>query len=123
MTRLKIFHLKKKSIIVLSFIIFTLTSTLTIADVPCIGVYVGRISVNKNDVIKVVFLSHPKNTSGSYWTYLIGWKEKAKDKALSLLMFAKAAHHRVDIYTDANDHCSISEKGQRLTEVHLSTNP
>lgn len=90
----------------------------------CIGVYVGRISVNSQmGVDKIVLLANPKNTSGSYWINFSGWDREAKQEALSIILAAKAAQHRVDIYTTAEDNCSIGSPGQTLKEVHIATNP
>lgn len=102
-----------------------LSSTLvSAANVNCIGAYVGRISVNKTQGLnKIVFLSNPSNSSGSYWVYLNDWEASAKKEALSILLAAKLSMHPVDIYTTASDMCSIGSAGQTLTEIHLSTNP
>jgi len=90
----------------------------------CVGVYVGRISIHHQQGIdKVVLMSSSSDTGGSYWVYFTGWAPDAKKEALSVLMAAKASNHRVDIYTKAEDKCSIGTPGQVFNEIHLSTNP
>lgn len=90
----------------------------------CIGVYVGRISVDaQNGLDMVVFLAMPESGSGSYWVSFTGWDYDAKKQALSILLAAKAARHRVDVYTTATGSCSIGSPGQVLRKVHISTNP
>lgn len=93
------------------------------AHVNCIGAYVGRIDVSAAEGLKgVVFLSHYQNTGGSYWVGFSGWDDGAKKEALSILMAAKLARHRVDVYTTAADGCRIGYPAQTLKNVMLSTN-
>ncbi|MET1257459.1 hypothetical protein [Aliikangiella maris] len=104
--------------------LLTTSSLLRAENVNCIGVYVGRISIDKTlGLNQVVFLSNPNNSSGSYWANFSGWEASAKKEALSVLMAAKASKHRVDVYTTATDNCSIGVGGQTLTTIHLSTKP
>lgn len=90
----------------------------------CIGVYVGRISIDSQAGLdKVVFLASPEHGSGSYWVNFNGWDFDAKKQALSILLAAKASQHRVDVYTTAVGSCSIGSPSQTLKQVFLSTNP
>lgn len=104
-------------------IVIFLTSHQVIAAYDtCTGVYVGRISIHHQEGLdKVVLMSSPSDSSGSYWVYFTGWDESAKKEALSVLMSAKALKHKVDVYTSAADKCSIGTPGQVFTEIHLST--
>lgn len=113
--------MKKFPIIILMFLL----SNLSYATFDqCMGVYVGRISVNdQSGLSKVVFLERPDSASGSYWVYFTGWDAQATQSALSLLMAAKLSQHRVDVYTTAENKCNIGTGGQVLSEIDLSTNP
>ena len=89
----------------------------------CLGVYVGRISVNKDTGTNmVVLMGSPDNASGSYWVNFNGWDSEARKEALSILLSAKMSRHRVDVYTTAQDKCSIGSPGQTFNEIHISTN-
>jgi len=102
---------------------FFILSTPTYAGLnECIGVYVGRISIANQGLNKVVFIKRTSDTSGSYWVNFSGWTSEAKKEALSILIAAKAAQHRVDVYTTGVDACDIGNGGRTLKEIHLSTN-
>lgn len=111
-----------KKVLILSLM---LVSTSVFAEhVDCKGAYVGRISIDKGTGLnRVVFKSGQLNSSGSYWVYFHGWQPDAKKEVLSILMAAKASGHRVDVYTEAEDGCSIGYSGQNVKELHLSNNP
>ena len=90
----------------------------------CEGVYVGRIAIHaQRGIDKVVFLSGKSSTSGSYWVNFTNWDRDAKKEALSILLAAKASGHKVNVYTFAEDGCSIGKGAQTLSEVHMATNP
>ena len=113
--------MKVKVLITLSLIVSFNASA---AFNNCIGVYVGRIAVDRQiGTHMVVLMNKQTNKGGSYWVNFSGWDKDAKKEALSLLMAAKMSQHRVDVYTTAQDKCSIGTPGQTFKEIHLSTNP
>lgn len=90
----------------------------------CENVYVGRIWIEKGEMLKaVVFLTDPGNSSGSYWQYFTNWTADEKKAALAVLTSAKLSQHRVNVLTEAVDQCSIATGGQTMKAVFLSNNP
>lgn len=111
----------KKYLLVLSLLL--LPGTTLAAHVNCMGAYVGRINISAEKGLQnVVFIANHQNGSGSYWVAFTDWDDGAKKEALSVLMAAKLAKHRVDVYTHAADACSIGYPGQVLKNIMLSNN-
>lgn len=85
----------------------------------CQNLYVGRIAVKKGvGLDKVAFLANPDDKYGAYWVSFDGWTDSEKKYALSILSAAKAAGHRVNVYTEAADGCSITSTYQVARELH-----
>lgn len=102
--------------------IFSVTSYASTTD--CQNVYVGRIWVEKGVGLKaVVYLNHPSNTSGSYWSYFDTWTPDERKDALALLMMAKASQHRVNVVTESTGGCSLQTSSTRTKSLYLATNP
>lgn len=94
------------------------------STLDCNGVYVGRIWVEKGQGLKaVVFLNHPDDGSGSYWSYFEGWSADERKEALTLLTAAKAMRHRVDVTTEDASGCTIQSQGTVVKRLFLATNP
>jgi len=108
---------------ILLFTVLILSFQTQAAFNGCTGVYVGRISITNQGMDKVVFISSPSKTGGSYWVNFSGWEPDAKKEALSILMAAKLSQHRINLITTATDSCSIGTPSQTLKEIHLATNP
>jgi len=90
----------------------------------CLGLYVGRIWIEKGVGLKaVVYLNAADSTSGSYWSYFNGWSLEEKKEALSILMMAKAAQHRVNVVTENEDSCGLQAGGTITKPLFLATNP
>ncbi len=94
------------------------------STIDCQGLYIGRIWVEKGVGLKgVVYLNHPDNSSGSYWSYFAGWSESEKKEVLSVLMMAKAARHRVNVVTENAGGCGLQASSTITKAVYLATNP
>ena len=102
------------------FAIFSLSAHADISD--CTNLYVGAISIYKNDDTTVVFFNSPKDGSGSYALNFDNWSPEAKKKALALLTSAKISGHRITLQTEATDKCSIGTAWQTLSVIHLQNN-
>jgi hypothetical protein len=90
----------------------------------CQNLYVGRIWVEKGHGLRaVVYLNNKDDTSGSYWSYFAGWSADERKEALSLLVAAKAAGHRVNVVTEESDECGLQKGGTVTKTVFLTTNP
>jgi|GEM_PF-1782012 len=110
--------------VIIAFSLFFYSNISCAAFDECLGVYVGRISVNnQNGIDRVVLIASPGDASGSYWVNFSGWDRDAKKEAMSILLAAKASQHRVDIYTTDEDRCGIGSTGKTFSEIHISTNP
>lgn len=100
------------------------TASAHASTLDCNDVYVGRIWVEKGQGLKaVVFLNHPNDTSGSYWSYFEGWSADERKEALTLLTAAKAMRHRVHVTTEDPSGCSIQSQGTWIKRLFLATNP
>lgn len=71
----------------------------------------------------MVYLNNRGDSSGSYWSYFTGWTSDEKKEALSLLMTAKAANHRVNVETEAEGGCGLTIGGTVTKTIFLTTNP
>lgn len=90
----------------------------------CQNLYVGRIWVEKGVGLKaVVYLNNKEDNSGSYWSYFNGWSADERKEALSLLVAAKAAGHRVNVTTENADGCGLQAGGTSTNSLFLTTNP
>ncbi len=63
------------------------------------------------------------NSSGSYAQNFTGWSTEDKSAALSILIAAKMAGHRVNVTTFSEGGCSITSGGNTLRYVQLANNP
>lgn len=108
-----------------AFFLAIVLSASAIADAntgDCLGVYVGRITVQKNGSLKcVVFLSDPADTSGSSCTFFTGWTEDDKKAALALLLTARLNQLRFDVTTTAAGGCGITGAPQDLSQIVLAS--
>jgi hypothetical protein len=94
------------------------------STLDCNDLYVGRIWVEKGQGLKaVVFLNHPNDGSGSYWSYFEGWTADERKEALTLLTAAKAMRHRVNVTTEDPSGCTIQLKSTVVKSLYLTTNP
>lgn len=90
----------------------------------CQNLYIGRIWVEKGVGLKaVVYLNNQGDSSGSYWSYFVGWSADERKEALSLLVAAKAAGHRVNVTTENADGCGLQAGGTTTKALFLTTNP
>ncbi|WP_125717025.1 hypothetical protein [Pseudoalteromonas rubra] len=111
-----------KILIILFMLLLSPISQASLDD--CQGVYVGRIWVERGVGLKaVVYLGHPDNTSGSYWSYFHDWTDSEKQSVLSILLSAKAMKHPVNVTTDKPNGCSVTTGGTVTTAVYMATNP
>jgi hypothetical protein len=110
--------------ILILLLTLVLSPTVYASTTDCQGLYVGRIWVEKGVGLKaVVYLNAAGNTSGSYWSYFNGWSIEEKKEALSILMMAKAAQHRVNVVTENEDSCGLQAGGTVTKALFLATNP
>jgi len=90
----------------------------------CQNLYIGRIWVEKGYGLRaVVYLNNKGDGSGSYWSYFTGWSADERKEALSLLVAAKAAGHRVNVVTEDSDECGLQKGGTVTKALYLTTNP
>lgn len=109
----------------LAAMLLALSVSASVADTTnCENLYVGRIWVEKGVGLRAaVFLNHPDNSSGSYWTYFSDWPAEDKKAALSLLTAAKIAKHRVNVATEEADGCGIQTGYRNAKDLFLANNP
>ncbi len=88
----------------------------------CRDLYVGSVTVD-NGVIQAVFKNAKDNASGSYAQNFAGWSEEYKKAALSVLLAAKMAGHRVNVWTTQSSGCDIQTGGRVLKTIQLANNP
>ncbi len=102
-----------------------LISTDRLSDLSdCQNVYVGRIKVEKGaGATGVVFLNSSENTSGSYWVSFSGWGDADRKEAVSLLLAAKTAKHRVNLTTESEGGCGITNGFTVAKLIYLATKP
>lgn len=94
------------------------------STVDCQNLYIGRIWVEKGYGLRgVVYLNNKDDTSGSYWSLFHGWSADERKEALSLLVAAKAAGHRVNVVTEDTDECGLQKGGTVTKALYLTTNP
>ncbi|MEX0336414.1 hypothetical protein [Vibrio tubiashii] len=90
----------------------------------CNNLYVGRIVIEKGvGLSRVVYLDHHGNSSGSYWSSFTGWTPDQRSEALSVLLTAKAAQHRVNVETENADGCGLSQGFTVTKTIYLANNP
>ena len=105
-------------------IVIGLASHAALADTTdCQNLYIGRVEISEGQGLSgVVFINSSSNSSGSYWVRFTGWSESEKQSALSLLMAAKLAQHRVNLVTKEANGCDI-QTGQRVaSKIYLANN-
>lgn len=94
------------------------------STLDCQNLYVGRIWVEKGQgLYAVVFLNHPDDSSGSYWSFFVNWTPEERKSALAMLTTAKVLQHRVHVITEAANGCAIQDGGQHVKSVFLANNP
>ncbi|TDF35554.1 hypothetical protein EYS14_19275 [Alteromonadaceae bacterium M269] len=109
---------------IIALILLTLSGVANASTTDCKDIYIGRIWVEKGYGLRaVVYLNHPGNTSGSYWSFFDGWSADERKEVLSLLMTAKASGHRVNVVTENTDQCGLQASGTQTKAVYLTTNP
>ena len=109
---------------IIALILLTLSGVANASTTDCKGVYIGRIWVQKGvGLQRVVYLNHPDNASGSYWSNFTGWTAEERQEALALLMAAKASRHKVDVVTGNSDGCGLQAGFTETQAVVLATNP
>ena len=90
----------------------------------CQNLYIGRIWIEKGVGLKaVVYLNHPDDSSGSYWSYFSGWSADERKEALTILTTAKATKHRVNVVTADANGCGLQAGGTVTNQLFLATNP
>jgi hypothetical protein len=90
----------------------------------CKDLHIGRIWVEKGAGLKgVVHLNNRDDSAGSYWNYFTGWSTEDRKEALSILLAAKAANHRVNVVTENTDGCGLQDNYTVAKSIYLATNP
>ncbi len=90
----------------------------------CNNLYVGRIWIEKGYGLRgVVFLTEPSQSSGSYWVLFTSWESTEMNAALSTLMAAKMAQHRVNVITEFEGGCGIKTAQHHAKSIYLATQP
>ena len=97
------------------------TSHAGLAD--CKNLYVGSISISQDKgLTSVVYLNNAGDESGSYWSHFTRWNESERKEILSVLLYAKATSHRVNVTTENTNGCGIQDGGTYTTAVNLTNN-
>ena len=110
-------------ILIASFILF-FSVMASASTLDCQNLHVGRIWVEKGVGLKaVVLLNNRGDGSGSYWSYFADWSPDERKEALSMLMTAKAASHRVNVVSENADGCGIQAGSTMMKTIFLTTNP
>jgi hypothetical protein len=88
----------------------------------CEDLYVGRIWVQQGSgaLYAVVFLNSPSDASGSHWVFFNNWTQDEEKAALSLLMAAKLAQHRVNVATTEANGCGIYQANTFAKSLFLA---
>lgn len=109
---------------IFTFILLLIPSYLFASTTDCQDLYIGRVWVEKGTGLKaVVYLNNAGNTSGSYWSYFIGWSPEERKEVLSILLTAKSTKHRVNVITENADGCGLQAGATVTKTVYLTTNP
>jgi hypothetical protein len=113
-----------KQLISILILVLVLSPTVYASTTDCQNLYIGRIWIEKGIGLKsVVYLNSPNNTSGSYWSSFSGWTPDEKKEALSILLMAKAAQHKVNVTTENTDGCGLQSGYITTKSLYLATNP
>jgi len=109
---------------IIALITFVISFTAHGSTTDCKNLYIGRITVEKGIGLNaVVYLNNKGDDWGSHWSYFTGWMPEERKEALSMLLTAKAANHRVNIVTENADGCGLQISGTVTKSIHLTTNP
>ena len=110
----------KTILIVVAILLTTVTNASTL---DCKNLYVGSISISQEKgLTSVVYLNNAGDESGSYWSHFTRWNESERKEILSVLLYAKATSHRVNVTTENTNGCGIQDSGTYTTAVNLTNN-